>query len=251
MGIMDGRTAAPNSDELHIYKAKIYDNCKEGDDRIQVRVLPYMALIPDSDLEHLPKYPPFFKGQVIRGFTEKDDGPDKASLVFILANTDFTFGYVMGLANDFPGPGKDDVLLDSYNFSRLKAFLTQRGIDTSTFNYNHIIVQAMSSSDEGGLIEMYNFRTGEKFIVNRSGTCIVMSQNKIYLRVGSPAEIGIPSFSKLEMTPNSISMKAKVINIDGEFVKLGNHGSFLAGFNGVMPVSVDGQTIMPIPNILV
>ena len=78
-----------------------------------------------------------------------------------------------------------------------------------------------------------------------------MSQNKIYLRVGSPAEIGIPSFSKLEMTPNSISMKAKVINIDGEFVKLGNHGSFLAGFNGVMPVSVDGQTIMPIPNILV
>ena len=46
-------------------------------------------------------------------------------------------------------------------------------------------------------------------------------------------------------------MKAKVINIDGEFVKLGNHGSFLAGFNGVMPVSVDGQTIMPIPNILV
>ena len=140
MGIMDGRTAAPNSDELHIYKAKIYDNCKEGDDRIQVRVLPYMALIPDSDLEHLPKYPPFFKGQVIRGFTEKDDGPDKASLVFILANTDFTFGYVMGLANDFPGPGKDDVLLDSYNFSRLKAFLTQRGIDTSTFNYNHIIV---------------------------------------------------------------------------------------------------------------
>ena len=45
--------------------------------------------------------------------------------------------------------------------------------------------------------------------------------------------------------------QAKVINIDGEFVKLGNHGSFLAGFNGVMPVSVDGQTIMPIPNILV
>lgn len=252
MGIMDDRTALSKSDELYVYKAKIYDNCRDGDDRLQVRILPYMAAIPDTDLVNLPRYPPFFKGQVIRGFTEKDDGVDKASLVFVIANSDFTFGYVMGLANSFPGPAKDDLFLESYNFSRIKSFLTQRGINTSSFNYKDIVVQTLTNSDQGGLIEMYNFRTGEKFIVNKSGTCIVMNQNKIYLRVGSPAETGSsPTFSKIEMTPADISMKANLINIDGKMIKLGSHGNFLAGFGGILPVSVDGQIIQPIMNVLV
>ena len=39
-------------DELHLYRAVIVDNVKAGDDRLQVRILPWQAEVTGEDEEN-------------------------------------------------------------------------------------------------------------------------------------------------------------------------------------------------------
>ena len=63
--------------ELKLYRARVHDVGKENDDRLQVRIMPFMADYPETDSENLPRYPMMFKGQVLQCYTELN--PDKVT----------------------------------------------------------------------------------------------------------------------------------------------------------------------------
>lgn len=243
--------------DLRVYRGRIYDNGTSTDNRTQVRVLPYMADYEDDECTDLPKFPALFKGQVHNGFCEKKDGADKAEEVVILATEDFTYGFVIGKASMFYGVS-DTVYLDSYNYSFIESYLSQRGFDTNNINYEDFIVQTMCMTPQddhsggGGLVELYNFRTGDKFIIHASGACIGITGQQVYIRCGSPTMDGsTPKYSSITITPTKITCNTDVFEVNAKNVILGKHGMNVLGTSSVAPVACSGSNLQPITNVTV
>ena len=107
--------------------------------------------------------------------------------------------------------------------------------------YKQAGIDAKSGVETSYSLDIINIRTGERWFIQSSGTCLYMGQGKIVQRVGSPEM----KFSIITQTPSGITLKAKNITLDAEHLCLGHHGGNLAVFNGKLPVAVDGQTIYP------
>jgi len=248
------RDYSPPSTDLKLYKARIYSCGKDGDDRVQVRVLPYMADYETSECGDLPRYPALFKGQVITGYSELEPNPktNMADEVFIVATSDWTVGYVLGLANKFhdcsatPYP-------ESYGFLNVQNYLSTRGLDA--IDYEDIYVDMWNNTKDGGFLIMHNFKKGDVYIINASGTCFVMQADKIYLRVGSPngtSEGGNNNaFSTATITNTAISFKTKLFDVDAENVVLGHHGLKLLATlaDAAVTQTYNGMNLMPLENI--
>lgn len=250
---LNDRLANPWSDNLYIYKARIYKTLGPNDDRLQVRILPFMADIPKDELDNLPKYPSFFKGQVIAGYSEDKDGKAKASTVLVAATSDFTCGFILGLANQWEGNLKAK-FTGSYDFKGIKRFLTQRGACPASFDYKDIMVEVNIGDDAtGGFMRFYNIRTGDYFVLNRSGCIITIQQDKIYMRAGSPPRNpGTKvNFSQITITPNEIKFDTPLFNVNAKNLILGRHGLYLQGTNSEIPTAVDMVSTVPIKNIMV
>lgn len=251
----------PESD-LKIYRARVYDVGKELDDRLQVRIMPYMADYPDIESENLPRYPSMFKGQVLSCFTEKNPNPETGlpDWVFVAATEDFMVGYVIGLANQFY-TCNDTPYIDSYGYKYVQDFISSRGLDTSFVNYDEMVVEKWitnsksdSSNPGGGMVEMYNYKTGEKYYINTSGTCLILQFDKIYMRVGNPSGSNSSStekFSQIQMDAGSIEFKTELFNVDAKNVVLGHHGLNVVGTTGSLGVSMEGVDFNPVTNITI
>ncbi len=250
---------------LHVYRARVYKRGTYGDDRLQVRILPLMADITDSsELENLPKFPALQKGLVLNCRQEASsdlkfkqdnsdvDGKDVADYVCVVANDDFTFGYVVCLENQFLGyMGKG--YLDSWGFSYVRDYINNRGLGDNDLKYEYLCVQNITATPDGGLCEFYNWKNGNKYIINRSGSCIMLLQDKAYIRVGSPGRGGRKNpFSAIEMTGEKIVFKTKTFEVNADNVILGHHNQYLLSTAlGSMPISVEGINLMPIKSIVV
>lgn len=247
-------------DNLKLYKAKIYKALGPNDDRLQVRIIPHMVDIPDNELNNLPKYPPFFKGQVVMGKTEVNDGRMLADTVQVVATPDFTQGFILGRTNFF-GENSSAKMTDSYDFSQLKKFLTKRKILPDSFEYRNICVQNWNENFDkdgnatGGIIEFYNYKTGEKFIILTSGVIFALTQDKIYMRIG--AGDSVPNsgskYSAMTMTSSKIHFKtAGNFEVDAAKVILGKRGmKLLSTSGGLIPMALDGQDITATSNVYV
>lgn len=239
---------------LRLYKARIYSSGKDGDDRLQVRVLPYMADYEVSECGDLPRYPALIKGQIITGYSELSPNPktNMADEVFIVATSDWTVGYVLGLANRFHDCSSTPYQ-ESYGFLNIQDYLSTRGLDA--IEYEDIYVDMWNSTQDGGFILMHNFKTGDVYVINASGTCIVMQADKIYLRVGSPnsSDSGGNSGdrSTITMTNTAISFKTKLFDVDAEDVVLGHHGlKVLATLaDPAITQTYNGMNLQPISTI--
>lgn len=229
-------------DVLHIFRARIVSKPDTGDDRLEVRVMPHMAGLPDTD--PLPKYPPFFKGQVIVGRTEKDD-KKLADYVWVACLPDFTVGFVLGLANSFEGaPSK---YTNSYNYKDFVQGLSRRGLIPSYLNYKDLYVQYWNDN----YIEMVNIKSGDKYIVQSTGNMIVMEKSQIYLRVGNgdAAQDGEKNkFSAIRITRDELSILSPHIRLRGKKISLGDGNLYVAAIASSIPISVMGATIHPITN---
>jgi hypothetical protein len=245
--------------ELKIYRARVHDVGSVGDDRLQVRIMPYMADYSELEDENLPRYPCMFKGQVLSCYTELN--PDKKTnlpdWVFVAATEDFTVGYVIGLANQFY-TCNNTPFLDSYGYTNIQNFISSRGLDTYAVNYDEMVVEKWISNKNsqpiGGMVEMYNYRTGEKYIILTSGTCLIMQYNNIYMRVGNPSgtENGkTESFSEFVMNNNKIEFKTDLFNVDAKNVVLGQHQLNLLATGATSKVSLNGMEVEPIKTIKV
>lgn len=237
----------PNAltDNLHFYKAKIYDNQKWGDDRLQVRIIPYMNDITEVDI--LPKYPPLVKGKVIRGITEKDVGGSKADLVLVLATADFTYGYIVDLLNNMPGINNEP-LQNSWNYSAVKQRLSSTGAITSGFDYSSVYVDIQNSSNT--YLEFHDINTGAKWMMTEKGDTFMISPGHIMIMARSGPESGDQAAS-IDITPTKITFKAKVVDFNAKTILLGHSGKRLVGTSGSQPVAVDGLPLTPASAIYV
>lgn len=236
--------------DLHLYRARVHDVGSIGDDRLQVRIMPYMADYPDTDVENLPRYPSMFKGTVFSCWTELNPSPDTGlpDWVFVAATEDFTVGYVIGIANQFYACN-DTPFVDSYGYSYVQNFISGRGLDTSYVNYDEMVIEKwVAESKSGGFVEMYNYKTGEKYYINASGTCFIIQYDKIYMRVGSPSgakDANTTKFSQMEMDAGSINFKTDLFNVDAKNVVLGHHGLNVVGTTASTGISVEGVDFNP------
>jgi hypothetical protein len=241
---MDNRSIPSFSDELVVRKAQIYKLLGPKDDRVQVSVYPECMGIEDSEKDFLPKYPPFFKGTVITGKSFKEDG-DEAEYVWVLCTPDLQVGYILGMANVFGDPTKK--YPDSYSWKDIKSFLRERKALPDDFDYKHIRITNWVASDKGGLIEFFNYLTGDFGIINTSGSIFTLQQKKMYLRVGTPNASSRAAFSAITLTADKVHIKTPNFELDADDCVLAHHNlnalgtassGVLIGKNGVSANSI-------------
>ncbi len=228
--------------DLKMYRATIYDNCKKGDDRLQVRIIPHMLSVDKDELKNLPKYPPLEKGKVIRGITEKEEkgGFLNASRVFVLCTDDFQIGFVLCLANRATPLNFED-FEGSYDQEAISSYLTERGIDSNKFKFEETVIQYSTFDYESGsgLVILNNFKTGDYIILSSSGTFLAVFQGKIVMRVGSPPDQTKGGkenpFSEISITPNKIIVQTETFEVKAKNVILGRTGHRVVGTTSVIP----------------
>lgn len=250
--------------DLHFYRARVYKRGTEGDDRLQVRILPLMADIKDKEADNLPKFPCLFKGKVINCRQEKPtsetyntngkliDSVETADYVCVICTDDFTFGYVLCLENQFLGYSGSNYV-DSWGYPYLRDYINNRGLGDSDLKYEYLSVQEISSTDDGGYCEFFNWKNGNKYIINRSGSCIMILQDKVYIRAGSPGKNGAKNdFSAIEMSSDKVVIKTPRFEVDAKSIILGHHGQYLLSCSSSMvPVCAEGVNLQPIKSISV
>ena len=240
------RQPKPYADELRIYRARIVSKPDPGDDRLQVRPVPYMADIQETNL--LPYYPPFFKGQVIVGKSEDRD-QKAADYVWIAALPDFTMGFVLGLANAYESSDPAAKFSQSYDFTALNTGMANRGLIPTYLDYKNLYVQYWTDN----YLEMVDFRHGDKYIIQSNGTMIVMEMNQIYLRVGSGStqeaidnpNASVPPFSAIRMSREEMDIVTPRLVIRAGEIKFGDKQLYLLGSSSPTPIFVEGATLHP------
>jgi hypothetical protein len=244
------------SDELVIRKAKIYKVLGPNDDRLQVQPMPEFMGINKEEMENLPCYPMFNKGEVITGDSIKDlkkDNKVKPEFVICLCTRDFSVGYVLGKPNIFGSGVKEEAFPDSYKWEDIRNFLVQRTACPEDFEYKNLMVTTFFATDKGGMINCYNRKTGDWVLLNTTGSIITVQQKEIYMRVGSPpnpVSSGPVGFSSIKMTGDKIFIKAPNIEFDYNDLVLGHDGLVLGGLLTQGPViGRNGVSITPISNI--
>ena len=246
------RQPHPYSDEMHIYRARIVSKPDPGDDRLQVRIVPHMADIQETEL--LPYFPPFFQGQAITGKTENRD-QKAADYVWVCALPDFSMGFVLGLANAYEDSGAASKFSQSYDYKNVTQGLMKRGLIPSYLDYKNLHVQFWTDA----YLEMVDFRYGDKYILQSNGNMIVMQTNQIYLRVGSGAadeasdnpNASVPPYSAIRMSRTEMDFVTPRLVIRAGEIKMGDKNLSLLASASNVPVFVEGATFHPQPHIKV
>ncbi len=230
------RQVAPVVDNLQLYRARVYKKMEPGDDRLQVRIMPQMADLPNPD-RFLPKFPPFFQGQVITGKTEVNVG-QLADFVWVAALPDFTVGYVLGLAN---GYGRAyEVLQNSLNFTSVLQGLINRGIASGDLDYKNIQVLHRSQNH----LDMVDTVFGDRFTMLSNGTIFALTRNQIYMRVGTP-DTGRTDFSAIRISREEINLATPTFRVKATNIVLGNKGLNVLATPTDFAHAVEGTSHVP------
>jgi hypothetical protein len=255
----DYENRLPNSfsDEFIIRKAKIYqimgtEDRSYNDNRLQVQPMPEFFGIIDEEMDNLPIFPMFTKGSMITGISYKED-KEKAEYVTCLCNRDFSVGYILGLANDAGSGIREEKFGNSYGYNNIKTFLAQRQVLPKSFEYKDLVVITFFESDQGGMLNCYNRKTGDWVLLNSAGSILTVQQENIFMRVGSPANpptSGPVGFSMIHMTGDKILIKSPNVEIDANDLVLGKHSLYLCGTLTQGPIiGRNGVAAQPIDNI--
>jgi len=253
------RNGIPFSDELIIRKAKIYKIMGPKDDRLQVMPIPEFMGINDEELDNLPIYPMFFKGEVITGeaikkdpnsrSTPTKDDIQKADCVWCMCTRDFSVGYIFAGCNDYGSAKKDVAYKNSYDWNSIKNFLHQRQALPEDFDYKNLIVTSFTSSS----ISCYNRVSGDWILMNSSGSILTVQQKKIYMCVGSPPNpisSGPVGFSFISMTPDKMELSSPNIELNYTDLFLGKNNMSLGALLTQGPViGRNGVSVVPVPTI--
>lgn len=234
-------------DELHLYRAVIHDNVKAGDDRLQVRILPWMEGISGEEEDNLPRFPPFIKGQVIRGYTEKKGHPKTGmpTSVWVAANTDFTVGYVIGPINEFNG-ALNGALGSSWNYQETKSVLAAAGATPEDFCYEDCEVH---TNEANTMIDITSFKSPFRVLMTDKGTMFVMKETELFMMARAGTKPGDQA-SYIRVTPQKIECKAKVFDLSkSEAVVLGHHGLNALGTYSDTAVPCEGVNLSPCSKI--
>ena len=162
-----------------IYIAQVVGAATEGDDRLQVRVLPQMqnrATLPDSQC---PRWSFFFRDEFYTGTGAAND------YVWVICNDDFSVGYILGVAN-YTTYTSDSTLYKQKSIpSDLRSAIadsiaTIRGEEYTFSNlkitfWNENSVHFIEKSTGGSLVA---FRNGTLYMLRPDEFVIVMGDTK-------------------------------------------------------------------------
>lgn len=229
------------NNDLKFYPARLYRILGEDDNRLQVRILPLMEDYKDASL--LPVFPPLFKNTVLNGYTEEKDTPAKADNLLVLSNSDFTFGWVVCKSNVFctNSPDKSgSIEQQNINFEYVKKEL--KGVNIAgllpDLSYENLVVQTLvfenssDSHEKGGLIEFYNFKTGEKFIFHSSGSGIAITAHGVKLFAGeqnSTDTVKSGKYSYIQLEPGKLDIGCNTVHFESTLIEFGNGNRYLTG----------------------
>lgn len=251
----------PNNTQLYFRRASLYSNSTLNKDKLKVRILPDMVGL---DKKELPFYGMFNSTELIHGLAEEDTYDyQKSTKLWVLCTSDYKSGFIFSEDNSDNDISSNKSSI-SWPFKSFYTHVSRMGLNTNSFNYKELKViytntpyynmfsvsgvTEKKSIKTAGMIDVTNTRTGERWIMLSSGTCIAIMQDGLHFRVGSPS---LDGRSTIDITPNEIYIKSKNIVLDAEHTSLGRHGMNVAGFQGCIPVAVDGQSIVPLYDVTI
>ena len=154
-------------------------------------------------------------------------------------------GYIIGKANAF-GENTATKWPYSFNFDQAMDFIFGRQVSIKK-DYSQYDVSKYVMTSEGGMMELYNHRTGDWVLFNSAGTIIAVTQHKLYLRCGSPPPTpaaGPVAFSAITLTEQECYIKSPNIVLDGKQVTTGHHGLHLVGTVCEGPIVCYGGSVL-------
>lgn len=248
--------------QLQIRRGIIYSNMSAKSDMLKVRILPDMVSYAEEDL---PNYACYNPTMMIKGVAEKDTRDiNIATQVWIICTSDFLVGWVLGEANQ-QYDVEESKVDDPWGFNVFKSHLLRTHLNTKSAEYSELKVlfsnaRFVSTYTEAGIgegsspanavgLDIVNVRTGERYMMLQSGTTFALTQDTLYLRVGSPKDASNNPSSYIRMTAGSIEMVADNISIHGRnATSLGKHGMKVAGMLGAS-TAVDGSVLVALQDI--
>jgi len=190
---------------MDIYLALIEGTATPDDFRLSVRVLPNMRNL--LDISTLPRFPYFFGNKAYTGKI--------GELVWIISNTEFTMGYILGLVSKYDWDGSyadQSILLE--NFEKIRnVYVELRGV-VLPFSDLEIVYWDNAS------IHAIDRRDGKTIIGFSSGSINIISNTEVLLMVGNNVT-GAKSI--IQILENKISLQADSIFLNGENVYLGRN----------------------------
>ena len=227
-----------NRTQLYFRRAVIYDNLTAKTDMLRVRVIPDMIGYKPDDL---PYYPFFDSTQVIKGVSEKDSDITKATQIWVICTNDNKVGWVLGFATS-QYSSRTTKVSEPWPFSAFKSQVMRCHLDKNFAKYDELKVlfsnhSLVNSYDDAG--------TGDRVMMLQSGTTFALTQNQIYMRVGSPDQ----DVSFIKITAGAIEITSNQVILYGRNkTSLGKHGMKVCGMLGA-PTAVDGSPIVPLMDI--
>lgn len=244
-----------NRTQLYFRRAVIYDNLTAKTDVLRVRVIPDMIGYKPDDL---PYYPFFDSTQVIKGVSEKDSDITKATQIWVICTNDNKVGWVLGFATS-QYSSRTTKVSEPWPFSAFKSQVMRCHLDKNFAKYDELKVlfsnhSLVNSYDDAGIngaqataisLDVVNVRTGDRVMMLQSGTTFALTQNQIYMRVGSPDQ----DVSFIKITAGAIEITSNQVILYGRNkTSLGKHGMKVCGMLGA-PTAVDGSPIVPLMDI--
>lgn len=197
------------------YVAQVIEATTIDDNRLRVRVLPYMEGIPK---EKCPCWPSFFRDELYTG--------KEGDYVWVICNDEFSLGYVFGLANyntygdvtTESGTSIFKTSRDGINLSipeELRNTIMESSCKTLGTSLN--LTDAKVTFWNDNCVHYVERSTGGFVIAFSNGTLYVFRPKEIILKIGN-------SDSAFRMDADTLSAVADTVKLQGE-VNLGKNPS--------------------------
>lgn len=193
--------------------AKVVETATMTDNRLQVKILPYMQ---DIDDEKCPYFPYFFRDEMYTG--------NKGDYVWVICDDEFTTGYVFGLANyntysDFAtnesGESIFNKSVEGINLSipeDLRSEISNQSSKVMTSSLS--LLNTKVDYWDNDCIHYVERSNGGRVIAYRNGTMYVFRPNEMILKIGTCV---------IKLDSESISMVSPDIKVQGDRVGLGKN----------------------------
>lgn len=249
--------AITENTQLQIRRGVIYSNLSIKTDMLKIRILPEMTKCAEDEL---PNYACYNPTMCIKGVAEKDTQDiNKATQVWVICTSDFLVGWVLGEANQ--QYSTDDTKVDDpWGFNAFKTHILRCHLNTNSATYTELKVLFSNARfvdiyNDAGIgkdkpatavgLDVVNVRTGERFMMLQSGTTFALTQDTLYMRVGSPDQ----DSSFIKMTAGSIEITSNQVVLYGRnATSIGKHNMHVVGMLGA-PTSIDGSPVVPLLDI--
>lgn len=189
-----------------IYIAQVVGAATEGDDRLQVRVLPQMQNVATLPDDQCPKWSFFFRDEFYTGTGAAND------YVWVICNDDFSVGYILGVAN-YTTYTSDSTLYKQKSIpSDLRSAIADSiaTIRGEEYTFSNLKITFWNENS----VHFIEKSTGGSLVAFRNGTLYMLRPNEFVIVMGD---------TKFTMNRTGISLTGASIKLGSKSVCLGDN----------------------------